>query len=180
MYKNTISKVEGVWLLDNILESELIELDETTKKTLGIRSIAIDRIDNLQLTGFIRSEGDSVEFDGDKYTNIGYSYDDMQFESYTNENLSAYCQNYISSIYNTLMPYFKEIEGKLYVKNIEDIRKEYTRTYKMETLKVLDVSDTEANLEIEYLDWSNQEKTLQFKMYPDTDIYWRWLPDSIF
>lgn len=179
MYKNTISKVEGVWLLDNVLEAELIELDETTKKTLGIRSIALDRIDNLQLTQFIELEGDSIELDGNKYTNIGYLYDNMQFKSFTNENLSSYCQNYTSSIYNTLLPYFKEVEEKLYVKNIEDIRKEYTRTYKMETLKVIDVSDTEATLEIKYLNLDNQEKTLQFKMYPDTDIYWRWLPDNI-
>ena len=49
----------------------------------------------------------------------------------------------------------------------------------METLEVLDVSDTEASLQIKYLDWSNQEKTLQVKMYPDTEVYWRWLPDTI-
>ncbi|MBP1926915.1 hypothetical protein J2Z76_002787 [Sedimentibacter acidaminivorans] len=36
-------------------------MNETTKKTLGIRSIAIDRIEDLQLTGFIRSEGESIE-----------------------------------------------------------------------------------------------------------------------
>ena len=41
MYKNTISKVEGVWLLDDILEAEVIELDETTKKTSDIYIILI-------------------------------------------------------------------------------------------------------------------------------------------
>nr|WP_312578109.1 hypothetical protein [Sedimentibacter sp.] len=178
-YKNTISKVNGVWLLDGILEAELIELDETSKKTLGIRSITLERMDGLQLTKFIGIEGESIELDGIKYTNIGRLSDSGQFESYTNENLSAYCQNYTSNIYNVLMPYFKEIDGKLYVRNIGDIRKEYTRLYKPETLEVLNVSDTEASLEIKYLDGNNQEKTLQFKMYPDTVIYWRWLPDTI-
>jgi hypothetical protein len=180
MYKNTISKVERTWLLDNILEAELIELNETTKKTLGIRSIAIDRIDDLQLTGFIRSEGESIELDGDKYTNIGYSSDAMQFESYTNENLSAYCQNYTSNIYNTLMPYFKEIEGKLYVKNIEELRKEYIRDYKYETLEVLSVNDIEASLKIYYLDSDNNEKTLNFKMYSDPERSLIWISDTIF
>ncbi|MDF2884010.1 MAG: hypothetical protein K0R54_4576 [Clostridiaceae bacterium] len=179
MYRNTISKVEEVWLLDDILEAELIELDEATKKTLGMRSVAIEIIDSLKLTEFIRIEGKSIEQEGAKYTNIGYSSDTAQYESYTIENLSAYCQNYTSSIYNMLMPYFEEIDGKLYVRNIEYIRKEYTRTYKMETLEVLDVSDIEASLKIKYLDWSNQEKTLQFNVYPDTEIYWRWLSDTI-
>ncbi|WMJ77482.1 MULTISPECIES: hypothetical protein [unclassified Sedimentibacter] len=78
-----------------------------------------------------------------------------------------------------ILPYFKEIDGNLCVRNIEDIHKEYTRTYKMETLEVLNVSDTGAKLQIKYLDWSNQEKVLQFNMYPDTDVYWRWLPDTI-
>jgi hypothetical protein len=164
MYRNTISKVERAWLLDNILEAELIELNETTKKTLGIRSIAIDRVDDLQLTGFIRSEGESIELDGDKYTNIGYSSDSMQFESYTNENLSAYCQNYTSNIYNILMPYFKEIEGKLYVKNIEELRKEYIRDYKYETLEVLSVNDIEASLKIYYLDSDNNVKKIEGKI----------------
>ena len=179
MYKNTISIVEGVWLLEDILDSELIELDETSKKTLGIRSVTIERMDGLQLTEFISMEGKSIEQDGVKYTNIGHSSDSAQFESYTNENLSTYCQNYKSNIYSILMPYFKEIDGKLYVRNIDDIRKEYTRVYKMETLKVINVNDTEASLEIKYLDVNNQVKTLQFKMYPDTVIYWRWLPDTI-
>lgn len=179
MYKNTISKVEGIWLLDHILESELIELDETSKKTLGIRSVTIERMDGLQLTEFISMEGKSIEQDGVKYTSIGHSSDSAQFESYTNENLLAYCQNYTSNIYNILKPYFKEFDGELYVRNIDNIRKEYTRVYKLETLEVLNVNDTEASLEIKYLDGNNQEKTLNFKMYPDTVIYWRWLPDTI-
>lgn len=179
MYKNTISKVNGVWLLNDILEAKLIELDETSKKALGIRSITIERIDGLQLVDFISIEGTSIELDRIKYTNIGHSSDSGQFESYTNENLSAYCQNYTNNINNILLPYFKEIEGELYVRNIDDIRKEYTRVYKLETLEVLNVNDTEASLEIKYLDWNNQEKTLQFKMYPDTNMYWRWLPDTI-
>lgn len=179
MYKNTISKVEGVWLLEDILEAELIELDEATKRTLGMRSVAIEIIDDLKLSEFISIEGKSIEQEGTKYTNIGYSSDAAQYESYMSENLSTYCRNYTSNIYNMLLPYFKEIDGNLYVRNIEDIRKEYTRIYKMETLEVLDVSDTEASLQIKYLDWSNQEKTLQVKMYPDTEVYWRWLPDTI-
>lgn len=166
-------------MLDDILESELIELDETSKKILGIRSVAIERIYSLKFDKFIYMEGKTIEQDGVKYTNIGYPSESAQFESYTNENLLAYCVNYTSNIYNMLVPYFKEIDGKLYVKNIDDIRKKYTRVYKSETLEVLDVSDTEASLEIKYLDGNKQEKTLQFKMYPDTVIYWRWLPDTI-
>lgn len=53
------------------------------------------------------------------------------------------------------------------------------RIYKLETLKVLSVSEAEASLEIIYSDGNNTEGTLQFKMYPDTVIYWRWLPDTI-
>lgn len=109
-------------------------------------------IDGIQLTEFISMEGKSIEQDGVKYTNIGYSSDSAQFESYTNENLLAYCQNYTSNIYDILMQYFKEIDGELYVRNIDNIRKEYTRVYKPETLEVLNVSDTEASLEIKYLD----------------------------
>ncbi len=53
------------------------------------------------------------------------------------------------------------------------------RIYKPETLKVLSVSEAETILEIIYSDWNNTERTLQFMMYPDTVIYWRWLPDTI-
>ena len=179
MYKNTISKVDGIWLLDDVLESEVIELDETSKKTLGIRSIALERINSLQLTKFIGTKGESIEQDGVEYTNIGYSPDSAQYESYTNENLLAYCENYTSNIHPILYSYFREIDGKLYAKSIDSIHKEYMRDYKPETLEVLNVSNTEASLRIKYLDSTNQERSLQFKMYPDAVMYWRWLPDTI-
>lgn len=78
------------------------------------------------------------------------------------------------------MPYFKEIEGKLYVKNIEELRKEYIRDYKYETLEVLSVNDIEASLKIYYLDSDNNEKTLNFKMYSDPERSLIWISDTIF
>jgi len=112
MHKNTITKIDGTWLLDNILEAEPNKLEEKISKKLGIRSIFFHHLGQFNISDFIEFEGETIEKNDSKYTNIGY----------------------------VLSP-------------------EY--------------------LKINYLDWYNNEKTLNFKMYGDPERSWIWYSDTI-
>lgn len=179
MHKNTITKIDGIWLIDNILEAEPIKLDEKMSKELGIRSVFFKYLKDFNMSDFIKLEGETIEKNGNKYTNIGYALSPDPFTSYTYNSLSAftlYANDETSEIINN---YFIEINEKLYVKNIEEFRKEYTRDYMQETLEVIVISDTEASLKINYLDSYNNEKTLNFKLYGDPERLWAWWSDTI-
>ncbi|QSX05904.1 hypothetical protein JYG23_00065 [Sedimentibacter sp. zth1] len=180
MHKNTITKIDGIWLINNILDAEPIKLEEKISKELGMRSVFLKHLRDFNMFDFINLESETIERNGSKYTNIGYISLTDPFISYTYNNLGAftlYANDETSEIINN---YFIEINEKLYVKNIEEFRKEYTRVYKPETLEVIVISDTEASLKINYLDSYNNEKTLNLKMYGDTERLWAWWSDTIF
>lgn len=180
MHKNTITKVSGTWLLDNILEAKPIKLEEKITEELGLRSIFFRHLGRFNMSDFVGFEGETIEKNGIKYTNIGYILSpEDPFASYKYNSLEVftlYANDETSEIINN---YFIEIDGKLYVKNIEEFRIGYSRVYKHETLEVLSVNDTEASLKINYLDWYNNEKTLNFKMYGDPERSWIWYADTI-
>ncbi len=180
IYKNTIAKVDGKWLLENVLDEEPVKLDEKTSEKLGIRSIFLNDFGRFIMYDFIKHEGETIERDGSKYTNIGYIISpENTFISYEYNNLESFIDCANDETLEIINNYFIEIDGKIYVKNIEELRKEYTRDYKYETLEVLSVNDKEASLKINYLDFENNEKTLNFKMYSDPERSWIWDCDAI-
>lgn len=180
MHKNTITKVNGTWLIDGLLNEDPIKLDEKTSEELGIRSIFLNNLYSFNMYDFIEHEGERLEVDGSKYINIGYIISPGDpFASLTYNNLDVYIKHANDETLEIINDYFIEIDEKLYVKNIEKLKKEYTRDYKYETLEVLSVNNEEASLKINYLDIDNNEKTLNFKMFSDPERSWIWYLDTI-
>lgn len=180
MHKNTIIKADGTWLLDSLLDEDPIKLDEKVSEELGIRSIFLSNLYSFNMYDFVEHEGETIERDSSKYTNIGYIISPGDpFTSLTYNSLDVYIKHANDETLETINDYFIEIDEKLYVKNIEEIRKEYTRDYKYETLEVLSVNNEEASLKIDYIDLHNNKKTLNFKMYSDPERSWIWYSDTI-
>ncbi len=180
MHKNTIIKVDETWLLDSLLDEDPIKLDEKLSEELGIRSIFLSNLYSFNMYDFIEHEGETIERDGSKYINIGYIISPGDpFTSLTYNSLDVYIKHANDETLEIINDYFIEIDEKLYVKNIEKLRKEYTRDYKYETLEVLSVNNEEASLKINYLDMDNNEKTLNFKMFSDPERSWIWYLDTI-
>lgn len=158
------------------MEAEPIKLDEKISKKLGMRSVFFKYLKKDNMFDFINLEGETIEKNGTKYTNIGYADPFISCKYNSLGTFTEYANDETSEIINNN---FIEINEKLYVKNIKEFRKEYTRVYKPETLEIVVTSNIEASLKINYLDSCNNEKTLNFKMYGDTERSWIWSSDTI-
>ncbi len=119
-------------------EIENTEITESKKNQEEPKGIVVDgelRYYDGELVDIAKHEGETIERDGSKYTNNGYiiSPEDT-FISYAYNNLNSFIYYANDETLEIINNNFEEIDGKLYVKNIEELRKEYTREYKYATL----------------------------------------------